>query len=202
VTGLEFEVSWRALGPRTADLLEKMLVDQETLSEPYRNEAICQQARALLDAMRPLRLSVASEEGSTAAPGPSAEGPAGGAITLTDEALRERWRAAGGSFHGPNVEHGIMAEARLLPFLRALATSQNEIVPVIAEALRRAHPIIKPTTEDKFEFGATVDAHQSICEEVADALGRLSRDFDREAFLSAADPEESAADPEEDDFEP
>ena len=80
----------------------------------------------------------------------------------------------GGSFHGPNVEHGTMAEPSLLPFLRALATSQNELVPVIAAALGRAHPTIKPTTEDEFEIGATVDAHQSVCEEVAEALGGLS----------------------------
>lgn len=30
------------------------------------------------------------------------------------------WRAAGGRFHGPNVETGTMPEAQLLPFLVAL----------------------------------------------------------------------------------
>jgi hypothetical protein len=194
------------MGPRTADLLEEQMADQETLREPYRNEVICQKARDLLDAIEPLRQSAASKQGSADAPAPAAEGRADGAIILTDEALRDRWRAAGGSFHGPNVEHGIMAEARLLPFLRALATSDNELVPLIAEALGRAHPAIKPTTEDEFETGATVEAHQSICEEVAGALGRLSRDFDRGAFLSACRVREEHAsddaDPEEHDLEP
>lgn len=34
--------------------------------------------------------------------------------------LRDLWRNAGGSFHGPNVEHGSMPEEKLLPFLRSL----------------------------------------------------------------------------------
>jgi hypothetical protein len=200
VTELGADASWQTVGPRTADLLEELLADQETLREPYRNEVICQKARELLDAIEPLRRSAASKQGSADAPAPAAESCADGAIILTDEVLRERWRAAGGSFHGPNVEP---AEARLLPFLRALATSENELVLVIAEALGRAHPQIKPTTEDEFEIGATVDAHQSICEEVADALGRVSREFDRNAFLSACHVNEDIEpDPEEDDLEP
>jgi hypothetical protein len=38
----------------------------------------------------------------------------------TDEELREIWRAAGGDFHGPNIEHGSMKEEDLLVFLRQL----------------------------------------------------------------------------------
>lgn len=38
----------------------------------------------------------------------------------TDDELRKWWRARGGAFHGPNVEHGTMPEAQLLPLLRSL----------------------------------------------------------------------------------
>ncbi len=37
-----------------------------------------------------------------------------------DDVLRNLWRQAGGSFHGPNIETGTMPEAKLLPFLRGL----------------------------------------------------------------------------------
>ena len=36
--------------------------------------------------------------------------------------LRGMWYGAGGTFHGPNVETGTMPEAKLLPFLRSLAS--------------------------------------------------------------------------------
>jgi hypothetical protein len=39
---------------------------------------------------------------------------------MTDKEIRDLWRKAGGKFHGPNVEHGYMEEAKLLPFLRRL----------------------------------------------------------------------------------
>lgn len=48
---------------------------------------------------------------------------------LTDDDLRAIWRAAGGSFHGPNIEHGSMAEALLLPFLRRLIEGPIEPLP-------------------------------------------------------------------------
>jgi hypothetical protein len=41
--------------------------------------------------------------------------------TVGDKDLLRMWREVGGSFHGPHVEHGYMEEAKLLPFLRALA---------------------------------------------------------------------------------
>ena len=44
-------------------------------------------------------------------------------VPLSDEALRVIWRMAGGDFHGPNVEHGYMPEAKLLPFLRRYITA-------------------------------------------------------------------------------
>lgn len=40
--------------------------------------------------------------------------------TWPDHKIRELWRAAGGSFYGPNVEHADMEEAKFLPFMRAL----------------------------------------------------------------------------------
>ena len=39
---------------------------------------------------------------------------------LSDDELRQRWRDAGGSFHGPKIETGTMPESKLLPFLRQL----------------------------------------------------------------------------------
>lgn len=37
-----------------------------------------------------------------------------------DDMLRDCWRAAGGEFHGPNVETGTMPESKLLPYLQRL----------------------------------------------------------------------------------
>lgn len=49
-------------------------------------------------------------------------GQLGRVVTLSDEQLRTIWRKAGGSFHGPIVEHGSIEEAKLLPFLRRLVS--------------------------------------------------------------------------------
>lgn len=46
--------------------------------------------------------------------------------------LRGMWYGAGGSFHGPNVETGMMPEANLLPFLRSLLASRTEAQPAPA----------------------------------------------------------------------
>ena len=46
----------------------------------------------------------------------------------TDAELRAAWKAAGGSFHGPIVETGTMAESKLLPFLSELASSPETLV--------------------------------------------------------------------------
>lgn len=46
---------------------------------------------------------------------------------VTDAQLRDLWRKAGGDFHGPNIEHGIMSERKLLPFLRMLI--EGKVVP-------------------------------------------------------------------------
>jgi hypothetical protein len=43
----------------------------------------------------------------------------------SDDLLRAQWMAAGGEFHGPNVETGTMPETLLLPFLRALGPAQG-----------------------------------------------------------------------------
>ena len=41
---------------------------------------------------------------------------------MTDDDVRDWWRRWGGKFHGPNVEHGTMEEAKLLPLLRYILT--------------------------------------------------------------------------------
>ncbi len=42
------------------------------------------------------------------------------------------WRAAGGRFHGPNIETGTMPEAALLPFLQALVGPNQSLAQVEA----------------------------------------------------------------------
>lgn len=44
---------------------------------------------------------------------------------LSDQDLRALWRAAGGGFHGPNIETGTMPESLLLPFLRSLRSARE-----------------------------------------------------------------------------
>ena len=39
----------RAENARLREALEEMLTDAETMNEPYRNEAICERARAALE---------------------------------------------------------------------------------------------------------------------------------------------------------
>jgi hypothetical protein len=60
---------------------------------------------------------------------------------LTDQELRKLWRDAGGEFYGPRVETWSMPEAKLLPFLRALASQPSPAATV--ETLNeqaREHP--------------------------------------------------------------
>jgi hypothetical protein len=142
-TVLPIEIqTWNSLGPRVARVLTRMLVDQETMSEPFRNEAICKDARLVLDDVEKL-----DRQGQVSARG----NPEGGAGVTderrepwTDDQLRMLWRAAGGGFHGPRVETGAMAESRLLPFLRALAGAapQNALavsqVSAVEHGLRSA----------------------------------------------------------------
>lgn len=46
--------------------------------------------------------------------------------TPSNVELRGLWYGAGGTFHGPRVETGSMAEAKLLPFLRTLINSARQ----------------------------------------------------------------------------
>jgi len=39
---------------------------------------------------------------------------------LSDSGIRAMWRAAGGEFHGPIVEHGSIKEGDLIRFVRNL----------------------------------------------------------------------------------
>jgi hypothetical protein len=40
--------------------------------------------------------------------------------SINDDAIRQMWRAAGGDFHGPHIEHAFMEERKFLPFMRQL----------------------------------------------------------------------------------
>lgn len=52
---------------------------------------------------------------------------------LSDDDLRQLWRDAGGSFHGPRVETGTMPEEKLLPFLRGLVGERNKLAAANAK---------------------------------------------------------------------
>ncbi len=54
-------------------------------------------------------------------------------VGCDDDYLRHIWRQAGGSFHGPLVEHGTMPEEKLLPFLRSVCSVRSEYDKAIAE---------------------------------------------------------------------
>jgi hypothetical protein len=54
---------------------------------------------------------------------------------ITYHELIGLWRAAGGRFHGPNVETGTMPEAMLLPFLQALV-GPNQTLEQVAERVK------------------------------------------------------------------
>lgn len=71
-------------------------------------------------------------------------GRPGRAVAISDDQLRELWRKAGGSFHGPIVEHGSIEEAKLLPFLRSLLQpNAAEVGRLVHEAVAAA---VKPLT--------------------------------------------------------
>lgn len=53
--------------------------------------------------------------------------------------LRGMWYGAGGAFHGPNVETGTMPEAKLLPFLRSLASNGQAPAGAASEPIAYLH---------------------------------------------------------------
>ena len=118
--------------------------------------------------------------------------------SLTDDDLRARWRAAGGSFHGPNVETGTMPEVRLLQFLRSLSPTYRDVVTLVVAALKASHPDVNPVTNDEFGHEATRTMHTLIRWELASTLGAANSQFDQRAFLEACrlDPKVSG-DPDE-----
>lgn len=71
-------------------------------------------AQAVLDALSGVR----SEDRSTHAKYVAATGENIGYAEYLE--LRAYWAELGGSFYGPNVEHGTMPESKLLPLLRRL----------------------------------------------------------------------------------
>ncbi|WP_441280622.1 hypothetical protein [Tardiphaga sp. 862_B3_N1_1] len=97
---------WNACQGLDTEMLENLLLLGETLLTRFKaRDAVEQQLEAdrlqAIDQVKALK--------SLQPPGKS------------DEALRKAWRAAGGDFHGPNIETGTMPEADLLTFLRRLA---------------------------------------------------------------------------------
>lgn len=68
---------------------------------------------------------------------------------MRDEQIRDRWREAGGSFHGPRIEHASMEERLLLRFLGTLYDEISE--------LRRALELCASDLECEIEarYGAT-----------------------------------------------
>lgn len=63
-----------------------------------------------------------------------------GIHTPSDDELREAWRNAGGSFHGPHVETGTMPETELFVFLRGMLKAGEmplALVPTFNERLEQ-----------------------------------------------------------------
>lgn len=52
------------------------------------------------------------------------------------------WRAAGGTFHGPNIETGSMLESVLIPFIQALVGDQQSL-GLVAERVVKIRPLQK-----------------------------------------------------------
>lgn len=52
---------------------------------------------------------------------------------MRDSEIRDRWREAGGTFHGPRVEHGNMEERALLRFLGGLYDQISELKSTLSE---------------------------------------------------------------------
>lgn len=50
-------------------------------------------------------------------------------VAISDDWLRRFWKSQGGEFHGPHVETGCMAEAKLLPMLRELVAAKLAAAP-------------------------------------------------------------------------
>jgi hypothetical protein len=132
----------------------------------------------------------------------------------TDDELRAKWREAGGSFHGPNVETGTMPEVELIQFLRSLSATYRDVVTLVVAALKASHPDVNAVTDDEFGHEATRTMHTLIRWELASTLGAANRQFDQRAFLEACrldpkasgdpdkGPEEENTDGEQDEADP
>lgn len=73
----------------------------------------------------------------------------------SDNDLRRQWKAAGGKFHGPNIETGTMPEADLLPFLRRLSAADESsgkerfvTYQSLLRALQEAHVRVSGSAEE------------------------------------------------------
>lgn len=53
----------------------------------------------------------------------------------SDDEIRQLWRAAGGDFHGPHVEHAFMEETKFLIYMRKLLAPTSDVLLAIQEKL-------------------------------------------------------------------
>lgn len=106
-------------------------------------------------------------------------------MSLTDDELRARWRAAGGNFHGPHVETGTMPESMLLPFLRDLVIDMVGHFAIETEKLLCAK-IGRPWTP------AGISIH-TLVEELKPARPWERFDDDLEGNVAPVPPEEREA---------
>lgn len=90
---------------------------------------------------------------------------------LSDDQLRAIWREAGGTFHGPLVEHGSITEAQLLPFLRSLLVPWRPVangLPKLGDAVLVCGPRC-PVMESRRTQGWGRNAHRTYWAGLAQA---------------------------------
>lgn len=80
---------------------------------------------------------------------------------MNDTQIRDKWRAAGGSFHGPHVETGHMEESKLLPFLRGLLETIEDQKVALREFVHTAQRIEANRSEVPY-YGESPELHYDL----------------------------------------
>ena len=90
-------------------------------------------------------------------------------MSYSDDELRSLWRSAGGSFHGPNVEHGTMPEDKLLSFLRSVIDTSIraglEAAAKVCEDYEKFYQRAMPASLSDYEYGK-MKGHQWDAEHI------------------------------------
>lgn len=86
------------------------------------------------------------------------------------------WRAAGGAFHGPHVEHAYMEEAKFLPFMRNLLAEHDRRTSELLEANNSQVQRRREMRDLVLQLIASLtiaDHMGDVAEDIVEALKRL-----------------------------